>query len=183
MNSSYLSFVFLLGVGTLLVDALLVIGLILYLVSFKVTRKSALGKISDSLKRNSTMLGFLIAVVATVGSLFLSEIVRFPPCELCWYQRIFMYPQVIILGIALVRENAEAKFLSLVLSIIGLLIAVYHIFLQLYPATLPCTDAASSCAFIQFKYFGYITIPFMSATTFAALILVMAFGLRNRHAK
>lgn len=131
-------------------------------------------------EQNGLPLAFLTAFSATVGSLFLSEVARFPPCKLCWYQRIFMYPQAVILGIALMVNDFSVRKYILALSSIGFLIAVYHYFLQLYPSILPCSDEIANCALKQFIYFGYITIPIMSATSFA-LTFLFVFLHKNSH--
>lgn len=125
------------------------------------------------LREGSLAFGFLIATTATVGSLFFSEILKFPPCDLCWYQRIFMYPQVVLFGIALWKNDYGVKKYNLVLSLIGLTIALYHVMLQLYPTVLPCTSQSVSCATKQVSYFGFITIPVMSAAAFLAIIILM----------
>lgn len=138
---------------------------------FKV-KSRALETILSFIETNSLSFAFLVASSATLGSLFLSEIVHFIPCKLCWYQRIFMYPQTIILGVALVTNDLTVRKYILILSAIGLLIALYHIALQNYPGILPCSDEVANCALKQFTYFGYITIPVMSATAFALVFLL-----------
>lgn len=90
-----------------------------------------------------------------------------------------MYPQVVILGIAFLKNDAKVKLYSLVLSVIGLFIAIYHIALQFYPSILPCSDEVANCALKQFEYYGYITIPVMSASAFLAMVLIILFGLRK----
>lgn len=180
MQNQYAPIITFLSTGTLLLDILVVLGLIGYFVSLRVKNKSALGKISNFLGENAILLGFVFATFATLSSLFLSEIVKFPPCELCWYQRVFMYPQVVLFGIALWKNDAKVELTSIILSLLGILLAIYHIFLQMYPAILPCTSTEGSCAVIQVQTFGLITIPVMSATAFAAIIVIMLFGLRKK---
>lgn len=121
------------------------------------------------------LLSFLIVLGAFFGSLFYSEIAGFPPCSLCWYQRIFIYPQIILLGGALLwRDRSIARYL-LPLSIIGGIIALYNSYLQYGGSPLiPCgTDpAAIDCAQRFVFEFGYITLPLMSLTAFILLILL-----------
>jgi disulfide bond formation protein DsbB len=124
---------------------------------------------------NSLSLAFLVAPAATGGSLFFSEIAHFVPCKLCWYQRIFMYPQVILLGIAAVKNDFSIKRYILPLSITGLAIAIYHYALQMSPLPLPCSDELVSCAAKQTAHFGYITIPLMSLTAFLLITSLMFF--------
>lgn len=140
----------------------------------------ALKPLSNFFIVNSLTFAFLIATIATVGSLFLSEVAHFAPCKLCWFQRIFMYPQVILLGIASVKNEESIRKYILTLSGVGLFIAVYHYALQMYPTILPCTDEVASCAARQYAYFGYITIPLMSATAFLIIMLLMFLKKKSR---
>ena len=118
-------------------------------------------------------IAWMQALIGTVGSLIFSNVLGYPPCVLCWYQRILMYPQVIILGIATLKNDFAVKKYILPLSIVGLVIAVYHYLLQMSPIPLPCSDQVANCALKQVGFFGYITIPLMSATAFAMIILFM----------
>ena len=126
-------------------------------------------------KNNYLVLAFTVALTATSGSLFYSEIAGYEPCKLCWFQRIFMYPQVFILGLALYKkENLVAPY-SLLLSLIGAAIALYHYLLQLNIApSLPCSAVGYSvaCSKIFVMNFGYITIPFMAFSAFLLLIFL-----------
>ncbi|MFI5265686.1 MAG: disulfide bond formation protein B [Candidatus Levyibacteriota bacterium] len=180
MNPSYTPFISFLSLGTIILDIFLILGLLLYALSFRASKKSRLEKIASFLGKNSIEISMLAATFASLSTLFLSEIAGLVPCELCWYQRVFMFPQVVILGIALLKNDTKVRVTSLALSVIGLGIAVYHILLQFYPAFFPCTDRAISCALTQFKDFGYVTIPVMSATVFSLIILLMLFGLRRK---
>ncbi|OIP57685.1 MAG: hypothetical protein AUK12_02910 [Candidatus Levybacteria bacterium CG2_30_37_29] len=121
---------------------------------------------------NFLSFGFLVSLSATLGSIFLSEVAKYPPCELCWIQRVFMFPQAVILGIGMVKNDISARLYSVVLSTIGLLIAAYHILVQNGQLLSPCSNQSVNCSVKQFVYFGYVTIPVMSATAFAVLILL-----------
>lgn len=147
--------------------------LILLLVSTRISKNTNLKKIAKTISLNSMSLAFLVALIATLGSLFLSEIAHFTPCKLCWFQRIFMYPQALILGIAIYKNDFSIKKYIIGLSTVGLLIAIYHYVLQMAPIPLPCTDEIASCAAKQFAQYGFITIPLMSSTAFALILLFM----------
>lgn len=134
--------------------------------------KKLVGFISD----NYIALIFVISAGATISSLALSDILSFVPCKLCWYQRAFMYPQALIAGIALFVNDVKARIYLLALSIIGLLIAIYHILVQLFPGVIRCGDEIVNCSSKQFAGFGYITIPVMSLTAFGLIILVSLYG-------
>lgn len=131
------------------------------------------GRIISFVSNNYVVLIFLIAATSTVGSLVMSDILGFLPCKLCWYQRIFMYPQVIVAGIAMLTNDSSVKKYLLPLSLIGAGIAVYHILLQMFPTVLQCGDELVSCSTNQFVGFGYITIPVMSLTAFTLMTIIL----------
>ena len=125
---------------------------------------------------------FLVALIATLGSLFYSEVAHFTPCTLCWYQRIFMYPQAVLFGLALWKKDRGIAVYGLVLSVIGALLALYHYLLQLGVAPeLPCAAIGYSAACSQrfVMTFGYITIPLMALTAFL-LIMVSMISLKKK---
>jgi len=114
-------------------------------------------------------------LVATLGSLYFSEIMKLPPCLLCWYQRIFMYPLVYILAVAIILEDRRLKYYGLPLSITGLLIAVYHnlLYYHVIPESIaPCTTGIS-CTTRQIEWFGFITIPLLSLVAFTITTVVL----------
>jgi disulfide bond formation protein DsbB len=155
-------------------------GLIVVFLSGKFAAKNKTFKrLTGAISQNALILAFFISLFATAGSLFLSEIAHFVPCKLCWFQRIFMYPQVLILGIAALKNDASAKQYVLPMSVIGVGIAIYHYLLQMSPIPLPCTDEVASCAAKQFAHYGYMTIPFMSLVAFA-LIVVLTLFVKNK---
>lgn len=153
--------------------------IVLILIAFFLRQTKPAQKLLKFLSENYLPSAFLITSFITLGSLIFSEILHFDPCKLCWFQRIFMYPQVIIFLIALLKKDRNVWRFSLALSLFGFSIALYHIFLQLYPSTLPCSDEIISCAKTQFRYFGHITIPVMSATGFFLLSLLSLIGKKN----
>lgn len=160
------------GLATVFGQILLVIFCILFLIH-KISKGKKFTDLFGLISSNYLILSFFVALFATAGSLVLSEIVNLPPCELCWYQRIFVYPQVVIFGIAALKSDFKVRIYSLALSVIGALLAMYHIFLQLYPAIFPpCSDEVASCTAKQFVVYGYITIPVMSLTIFLMLIFL-----------
>ncbi|MFO0702817.1 MAG: disulfide bond formation protein B [Candidatus Andersenbacteria bacterium] len=124
-------------------------------------------------------LAAFTAFAATFGSLYLSEGAHLEPCLLCWWQRVLMYPQAVILGLAAWRRERTALLYSLWLSVIGAGVAIYHIALQSGLGLLaPCGGGALvSCTTIQVQEFGYVTIPVMSLTGFGLLVLLAIFGL------
>lgn len=158
---------------TLISQILLGIFVIIFFFDKLTKGNKSIKKIIQTLSSNSLAFAFIVSVIATLGSLFLSEIAHFVPCKLCWFQRIFMYPQVLLLGIATFKNDFGVRKYIIPLSAIGLTIAIYHYILQMSPIPLPCTDELASCAARQFAQFGYITIPMMSLTAFLLIIFFM----------
>src|SRR3989344_8888096 len=117
---------------------------------------------------------FIVAASGVVSSLYYSEIAGFVPCTLCWWQRIFFYPQAIILGMALLGKARDAARACYALSAGGILFAAYHTYLQFGGSPLvPCAAGGASCAQRYFLEFGYVTIPTMAFTAFALIILML----------
>lgn len=118
-----------------------------------------------------------IAFGAMAGSLYFSDVVGFVPCLFCWYQRIAMYPLVVVLGVGLLRADAGAWRFSLPLSLIGLGMAAYHVALQFQPTLelIPC-DSGVPCSGRYVAAFGFVSIPVMAGGAFmmiSALLLVI----------
>jgi disulfide bond formation protein DsbB len=123
---------------------------------------------------------WLIATISTLGSLFFSEVMKFPPCILCWYQRILMYPLVLILLVGMFPFDRKVVKYSLPLVLVGFLIAVYHnlLYYKILPeSSAPCI-LGISCTTVQIEWFGFITIPLMALTAFS-LLLVLLFTLNR----
>jgi len=115
---------------------------------------------------------WVVALVATLGSLYYSEVRLFLPCELCWYQRIFMYPQAIILAIALWRQDFGVWPYSLALSLIGGSISVLHLLEERFPNlfTLACKPPVPCSV----EYIPQFPIPLQALIAFALIALSMA---------
>ena len=130
---------------------------------------------------NAILFSFIVALVAMMGSLFYSEIAGYEPCKLCWIQRIFMYPQVLILGIALWKKDRSVISYIIPLCILGIMFSSYHYYIQLGGAPLASCDASASCAKRYTFTFGYITIPMMALTAFS-MILMFSLATKSRKA-
>ena len=118
-------------------------------------------------------LSFFVSLVAILGSLFFSEVMKLPPCVLCWYQRICMYPLVIIFGAALLAEAKDSARYGLILSTVGLVISTYHnlLYYKIIPDSItPCSEGIS-CTSKQIEWFGFITIPFLSFVAFIIIFI------------
>jgi len=129
----------------------------------------------------SIELAFLTALAGLIGSLFYSNIAGFVPCLLCLWQRVFLYPQVVILGIALITKDNGVRKYSIALSAIGALIATYHTYLQFGGTSLiNCAASGVGCEHVYFMEFGYVTIPTMALTAFALIIIFLLFRPSER---
>lgn len=142
--------------------------------SYKYQKKNF---ILEYIVKNGIPVAFLIAAASTVFSLLYSNVIGFAPCTLCWYQRIFMYPLVVLLGMAWLKHNdTHILDYTLALSILGGIIALYHNYIYYGGASLfPC-DASGlgvSCNRQYVLELGYITIPLMSATAFALVFVLL----------
>lgn len=120
-------------------------------------------------------LAFLVALVATAGSLFFSEIEHFVPCKLCWFQRIAMYPLVLLALPAFVGDRLAARWF-LPLPVVGLGVSVWHILVErgVIEETQSCRiSAPGGCSVRWIEELGYVTIPTLAATAFAACIVLL----------
>lgn len=118
---------------------------------------------------------FGIAAVATVGSLIFSEVYHFTPCELCWAQRIGMYPLALILGIATVRRDLGVRRYAVPLAGLGALVSTWHVLVQRVPAMAATTscEAAAPCTGIWVEALGVLTIPTMALVGFLTIIALL----------
>ena len=120
---------------------------------------------------------FVVSSIATGGSLFFSEIAGFVPCELCWYQRICMYPLSIITLLAAIRGDFRVARYLLPLPVVGASISVYHILVEngvVGQSSACLVSAPGGCATKWINQFGYLTIPTLALTAFVLLIELLA---------
>lgn len=126
------------------------------------------------------LFAWFSATIATLGSLYFSEVLHFIPCTLCWYQRIFMYPLAIILGIAFYRNDSGIYRYVLPLSIIGMIISGYHIALQKLPylQEFEMCKTGVPCSKDYLNLLGFITIPMMAFTAFMIITVCLSILFR-----
>ena len=129
---------------------------------------------------NSLLAIFSISLVATLGSLYFSEVRGFIPCEMCWYQRILMYPIVILSGIAYIQKNARIALTTAVFAIIGGSISLYHYGIQKIPFLQEAAPACGqvSCTGFYINWLGFITIPFLALTAFVMIAVISFYMLK-----
>ncbi|MBI1864116.1 disulfide bond formation protein B [Candidatus Woesebacteria bacterium] len=130
-------------------------------------------------------VAWIFAIVSVLGSLYFSEIAHFPPCILCWYQRIFMYPLAILIPVGILKKDKNLPYYVLPLTIIGGLIAIYHnlLYWNIIPeAYTPCA-AGISCTTRFIEWFGFVTIPFLSFCSFLVIAICMKLYLKSTKKK
>jgi len=134
--------------------------------------------IEDFVGKNGLLFAFVISLVSTIASLFYSEFAGFAPCELCWFQRIFIYPLVILIPLALWKKDFKIAEYLLPFSVIGFLISLYQNYVYYYnnglDASCQLGGSQVSCIKRYILELGYISIPVMALTSFA-LILIFLF--------
>lgn len=130
---------------------------------------------------NLVLVCFLVAGIATLGSLFFSEIMEFVPCSMCWYQRIFMYPLVVIFLIGLLYPDDKIFKYSAPIVTVGILFALYHNLLMwgiIPESAVPCKQGVL-CSTEYFEYFGFINIPFLSLAAYSAIMAALLLGRKK----
>lgn len=164
-----------LAIGAILLGAGLITLFVLWLAALVSDRAQAiLATVSYSFEGLGLRLAWVMATVATLGSLYYSQIAHFIPCELCWYQRIAMYPLALILAIAAIRRDASVRRYVLPMAVVGAGISAYHYTIQQFPdlsvtscsTTVPCTAA-------WVWKFDFVSIPLMALVSFAVIVAVL----------
>jgi disulfide bond formation protein DsbB len=159
-------------IGQVLAAGMLMIGLLAL-----VGVRGPLNALRSGVEGYELWLAFVVASIATGGSLFFSEIAHFVPCELCWYQRICMYPLSITTLLAALFDDPRAARYLLPLPVVGAGVSVYHLLVEngVVGESLTCRiSAPGGCTVKWINEFGYVTIPTLALTAFA---LVFAFLL------
>ncbi len=125
-------------------------------------------QINDWINRSAMYVALIVAWVATLGSLYFSDVLGYVPCQLCWYQRIFMYPMALLIALGLLRFDKNLPHLVIPFTVIGGAISAYHYLLQktdLFDAAATC-QVGVPCSTAWINWFGFITIPFLALLAF-----------------
>ena len=165
-----------LAIGAMSIGAGVAAALVLRLFAWRITSAGdLLDRVREAVSGYGLWLAWLMAVVATLGSLYYSQIAHFTPCEYCWYQRIAMYPLAVILGIAAFRGDTAVRRYIYPLAMTGGVISAYHYLIQRMPdlAAGTCSTTTPCTAALVWK-FEFVSIPFMALVSFAAIITVLA---------
>ena len=136
--------------------------------------RSQRDRVFAELAPQAVVLAFVVATVATLGSLYLSEVAHFAPCRLCWYQRGAMYPLVPILGVLAWRDLAWLRWLATVLPLAGGIVSVWHLLIERYPnLDSGSCDPLNRCSLVWVRHLGYLTIPAMALSGFALIAALL----------
>ncbi|KMY53139.1 disulfide bond formation protein DsbB [Bacillus sp. FJAT-27231] len=133
-------------------------------------------------KENLLLIAWGASFIAMLGSLYFSEVMKYEPCELCWYQRILMYPLVLILGLAIIKKDETAARYSLTLSAVGGCISLYHYAIQkidFFTDTAPACGRVP-CTGMYINWFGFITIPFLALTAFIIIFITSLLVMKRK---
>lgn len=158
----------------LLANAFVVWLVILVLASrVSATARDAVVRVQRNLSGSALTASWAVALLATLGSLYFSEIVRFEPCRLCWYQRIAMYPLAIILLVAATRRDPGVRWYAAPLAFIGAVISTYHYVLEWFPQLESgACGVGPPCTLVWFREFGFVSLPYLALSAF---LLILAF--------
>jgi disulfide bond formation protein DsbB len=144
-------------------------------VRITISSNHMLQNIKQFIINNALYLALIQAIVAFLGSMYISDIMLLKPCILCWYQRIAMFPLFLTLAIGILRKNKDTWLFVITPAIIGWTISIYHVLLyyKIIPDDLSPCSTGVSCTTRYFEIFGFITIPFMAFTAFSVIIALM----------
>ena len=117
-------------------------------------------------------VSFIIALVATSGSLYFSEVMMLEPCPLCWYQRIFMYPLVVLFLSSILMVRKDVQHYAVPMAMVGAGISIYNYAVQMVGELSSGCSAGVSCEAAHFMYFDYVTIPLMALTAFMTILVI-----------
>ena len=137
------------------------------------TRSAFARQIDEMIAAAGLWLAFVVTAGATAGSLYFSEVAGYLPCQLCWYQRIAMYPLAVITLIAALRRDRSVIWYAMPLASIGAGIAAWHYLIEWRPGLDggSCASVGPSCVDVWFREFGFITLAFMALVAFVATIV------------
>jgi disulfide bond formation protein DsbB len=130
----------------------------------------------------SRWLAFAVAATAMFGSLWFSEVEKFEPCKLCWYQRICMYAVAIVLLVGAIRRDPNVRWYAVPLAGIGILVSSYHYLVEWNPQLESNACSLSvPCTTIWYREFGFVTLSFSALCGFAAILALMLLTSDDDH--
>ncbi len=137
-------------------------------------RSATTAQIADAIDDAALWIAFLVGATATAGSLYFSEVANFVPCQLCWFQRIAMYPLALILLVAALRGDRSVRWYAGPLAAAGAVISTYHYLIEWRPSLEgDVCGLGPSCADIWFRELGFVTLAFMALCGFLAILVLV----------
>jgi disulfide bond formation protein DsbB len=168
---------------TLVADAVVVAGLLLGVAALLSKRARALAvDIARFVGPQAVFVAWIVAIVTTLGSLYYSEHAGYLPCELCWYQRILMYPLVIVLGVGWLRRDAKVWMTAAPFVVIGAPLSLYHWLVERVPSfaeTSSCSIVAP-CTAPYFEKLGFVTLAWMCLSSFLLIGTLLALSVASQ---
>jgi disulfide bond formation protein DsbB len=167
-----------LALGTIFLQLVSIVLLVVFVMR---KRTQAFGDVAESVGSWGLWIVFGVTLIASILTLYYSDVLGFEPCPLCWWQRIFLFPQVVLVGLAAWKKDAYMAEYSIILSVFGAGVALYQHILQMMPGSgLPCPATGVSCSQRILFEFSYITFPLIAFSLFVFLVIVMLFVRSNR---
>jgi disulfide bond formation protein DsbB len=143
-------------------------------------RWPAAAAVVDACGEAALPLALAVAATCMAGSLYFSEVADFVPCTLCWYQRIAMYPLVLILAVAAVLRDRAVRRYVVPLAAVGMVTSLYHYLVEWFPeAESGVCRAEQPCSLVWFRELGFITLPFMALSGFALIVSLVTLRPRE----
>jgi disulfide bond formation protein DsbB len=141
--------------------------------------RAAARRVVGAIGPRAPVAALVVAVVATAGSLYYSQIVHYIPCELCWYQRICMYPLSAILAVGVIRRDRTVVWYAAPFVLFGAPVSLYHWLVERVPSFAESSSCSVfvPCSVPYFEELGYVTLSFMALSAFLVIgaLLVVTF--------
>jgi hypothetical protein len=169
-SQTIFTFLALLGLFSLASTALIAIGAVVLVIT---GGPPWLAQLRTDVGRVALPLAVLVAATATLGSLWFSEFMGYPPCVLCWGQRIFMYSLAVVLTVGALRNDMGVRAYGIALAVPGAAIGLYHSWLQAYPRVTSFCTVDAPCAERFVWEFGFVSIPLMAMSGFMFIIALL----------
>ncbi len=136
------------------------------------------------MKRYGLYFAWMLSLAGTLGSIYVSEVLEITPCNMCWYQRICLFPLAIILGFAAYRRFTQIAPYVIALPIIGMALSLLQVLMQTVPALapLPLCGGGHDCSEVTLEFFGFLTMPMLSFANFTLICLLLN-SCRKDHQK
>jgi disulfide bond formation protein DsbB len=171
---------------TLAADAAVVVAVVLAVAALLSPRaRTSVLHLATAIAPQSVLFAWIVATVTTLGSLYYSEHAGFVPCELCWYQRIVMYPLVLVLGVAVLRRDRAVWITALTFVVVGAPLSLYHWLVERVPAFAESSSCSTTvpCTAPWFEKLGFVTLAWMAMSSFLLIGVLMVCRALGDHAR